>query len=47
MTAIPIPSAPSLGQGSPGALAWRGGPPLPAKFGRFAALGGRPGFARP
>ena len=47
MTAIFIPLARRWARASSGALAWRGGPPLPAKSGRFAALSGHPGVARP
>ena len=37
MPESPIPSARRWAWASSGALAWRGGPPLPAKSGRFPA----------
>ena len=39
MPALPLPSGPPLGQGLVGGPRLRGGPPLPVKSGRFAALG--------
>ena len=39
LLALSLPSGPPLGQGLVGGPRLRGGPPLPVKSGRFAALG--------